>query len=96
GTKLGPGGLVKAYSGSVKNALEGLSLNIKRNLIILKINFGYSYINEFKLIVQSHDSDIIEEIYETDVRMTVEVPKEKKHSFIQAITDLTAGAINVD
>ena len=94
GTKLGPGGLVKAYSGSVKNALEGLSLSEKRSLISLTINFDYSHINALKLIAQSHDAEIIEEIYETDVCMTVGVPEVNQHNFIQAITDLTAGAVN--
>jgi len=95
GTKLGPGGLVKAYSGSVKSALEGLSLSEKRQLVSLTVTFGYAHINSFKLIAQSNDAEIIEEIYETDVCMVVEVPEDNQHDFIQAITDLTAGAINI-
>ena len=41
GTKLGSGGLVKAYSGSVKNSLEGLLLIEKRQLVSLILNFEY-------------------------------------------------------
>ena len=95
GTKLGPGGLVKAYSGSVKNAIEGLALTEKRDLVSLTVNFAYSHINAFKLIAKSHDTEITEERYETTVSVSLAVPKEKKQSFIQAITDLTAGAINI-
>ena len=95
GTKLGPGGLVKAYSCSVKNALEGLVLIEKRNLVNLKINIEYTHINAFKLLAQSYDVEIIEERYETDVYMSLEVPENKQYEFIQSMTDLTAGAIKI-
>ena len=95
GTKLGPGGLVKAYSGSVKNALEGLALSKKRILISLKVTFDYSNINALKLIAKSHDAEIIEEHYETNVSMIIEVPKENNQTFVQAITDLTSGSIHI-
>ncbi|MCL4159081.1 UNVERIFIED_CONTAM: hypothetical protein GTU68_019630 [Idotea baltica] len=93
GTKLGPGGLVKAYSASVKNTLEGLTLSDKRILIRLKISFDYTHINTLKLIATSYQVEITEERYETAVYMTLDVPEDEKNNFKQAITDLTAGAI---
>lgn len=95
GTKLGPGGLVKAYSASVKNALESLALTEKRNIISLTLHFDYSHINALKLIAQSNDAEIIEETYETDVCMIIEVPENKQHDFTQTITDLTSGLIRI-
>ncbi|MCL4114729.1 UNVERIFIED_CONTAM: hypothetical protein GTU68_053608 [Idotea baltica] len=93
GTKLGPGGLVKAYSTSVKNTLEGLDLSEKRILISLKISFDYTHINALKLIATSYQVVITEERYETAVYMTLEVPENEQRNFKQAITDLTAGAV---
>lgn len=96
GTKLGPGGLVKAYSGSVKNALENLPLIEKRITSTLTINFEYAHINPIKILLKSNDSEIIEESFQEDVRMVIEVPEVNEATFKEAVTDLCAGAININ
>lgn len=95
GTKLGPGGLVKAYSGSVKNALLDLPLIEKRNLIKLTIQFDYTYITAIKLLVKNHDVEIINDVYEADVCMILDIPEEQQDNFIQEITNLTSGLIQI-
>jgi len=93
GTKLGTGGLVRAYSGSVKNALEGLSVNEKKDVLFLTFTFGYSKVSAVKLLIKSFDSKIVDEIYEADVSLKIEIPKKNKDSFTLAIKDLTGGKI---
>ncbi|MGD9402166.1 MAG: YigZ family protein [bacterium] len=91
GTKLGTGGLVRAYSGSVKNALAGLSTQEKRDLVILTVGFDYSKIAAVKQLIVSFDSEVIEEHYEADVSFKVELPRDNEGSFILAIKDVTGG-----
>ena len=93
GTKLGTGGLVRAYSGSVKNALAGLSIKEKRDVITLTAILDYSKIIAVKQMIESFNSEIIEAKYEADVTFKIELPKSNKDSFIHAITDLTGGEI---
>jgi uncharacterized YigZ family protein len=93
GTKLGTGGLVRAYSGSVKTALEGLSIKEKRDDITLTAIFDYPNINAVKQVLETFDSEIIEEAYEADVAFKIKLPKTSKDGFIRAIKDLTAGKI---
>jgi uncharacterized YigZ family protein len=95
GTKLGTGGLVRAYSGSVKNALAGLSVKEKREVISLTVILDYSQITGVKQIVESFNSDIIEEKYEADVSFKIELPKNNEDNFIRAITDFTGGEIQI-
>ena len=95
GTKLGTGGLVRAYSGSVKNALAGLSVKEKREVTSLTVILDYSQINGVKQIIGSFNSEIIEERYGADVSFLIELPKNNKDSFIRAITDLTGGEIRI-
>jgi uncharacterized YigZ family protein len=95
GTKLGTGGLVRAYSGSVKNALAGLSTEEKRDVITLAVTFDYSKIAAVKQMIESFNSKIIEESYEADVSFRIELPKHNEDSFIHAITDLTGGKIRI-
>jgi uncharacterized YigZ family protein len=93
GTKLGTGGLVRAYSGSVKNALAGLSIKEKRDVITLTAILDYSKIIAVRQMIESFNSEIIEAKYEADVSFKIELPKNNKDSFIHAITDLTGGEI---
>ena len=93
GTKLGKGGLVRAYSGSVKNALAGLSVKEKRDVTTLTAILDYSKIIAVRQMIESFDSEIIEAKYEADVSFKIELPINRKNSFIRAITDLTGGEI---
>jgi len=93
GTKLGTGGLVRAYSGSVKNALAGLSIKEKRDVITLTAILDYSKIIAVRQMIESFNSEIIEAKYEADVSFKIELPKNNKDSFIHAITNLTGGEI---
>jgi uncharacterized YigZ family protein len=95
GTKLGTGGLVRAYSGSVRNALVGLSTEEKRDLITLTAAFDYPKIAAVKQIIESFDSRITEEHYEADVSFKIELPADNEDSFIRAITDSTGGKIRI-
>ena len=95
GTKLGTGGLVRAYSGSVKNALAGLSVKEKREVISLTVILDYSQITGVKQAIESFNSEIVEEKYEADVFFKIELPKNDEDSFIRAITDLTGGGIQI-
>ena len=93
GTKLGTGGLVRAYSGSVKKALAGLSIKEKRDVITLTAILDYSKIIAVKQMIESFHSKIIEAKYEADVLFKIELPKNDKDSFINAIKDLTGGEV---
>jgi uncharacterized YigZ family protein len=93
GTKLGTGGLVRAYSSSVKNAIAGLSVKEKKDVLSLTVTLDYSKLTAVKLLIKSFSTEIIEENYEADVSLKIEIPRRKKDSFTQAITDLTRGEI---
>jgi uncharacterized YigZ family protein len=95
GVKLGTGGLVRAYSGSVKSAIEGLALEEKRDLVSLTVAFGYSKITSVKQKVESFGAEITGENYGADVSFEIELPRDKKDGFIRAITDLTRGEIRI-
>ncbi|MGD8293233.1 MAG: YigZ family protein [Desulfobacterales bacterium] len=93
GTKLGTGGLVRAYSSSVKNAIAGLSVKEKRDVLSLTVTFDYSKLTAVKLLIKSFGCEIIEENYEADVSLKIVLPKTNKDSFTRAITDLMRGEI---
>ncbi len=95
GTKLGTGGLVRAYSGSVKNALAGLCVKAKRDALSLTVILDYSKITAVKQMIASFDSEITEEKYEADASFKIELPRDDEDRFIRAITDVTGGEIRI-
>jgi uncharacterized YigZ family protein len=95
GVKLGTGGLVRAYSGTLKKVLAGLSVKEKRDLISLTVAFDYSRVAAVKKMIESFDSEITGENYGADVTLTIEIPKERKDTFVSAVTDLTRGEVRI-
>jgi len=95
GTKLGTGGLVRAYSDAVKNALTDLVIKDKREVIALIAIFDYPKVTHIKQMMDSFDAQIIEEKYEADVTFKLEIPKNAEKSFIRSITNLTGGKIRI-
>jgi uncharacterized YigZ family protein len=95
GTKLGKGGLVRAYSGSVKNALAGLTVKDKRDVLSLTVNLDYSNITAAKKMIGSFRAEIIEENYEADVSFKIKLSKDDEIRFVRAITDLTGGKVEI-
>ncbi len=93
GTKLGTGGLVRAYSGSVKNALAGLTLIEKRDVITVTAVFNYAKINPINQLIKSFDSQIIEENYGADVSFKIKIPKSNEDKFMRAILNSSGSEI---
>ena len=61
--------------------------------ITLTAILDYSRIIAVRQMIETFNSEIIEEKYEADVSFKIELPKNNKDSFIRAITDLTGGEI---
>ena len=95
GTKLGTGGLVRAYAGSVKNALAGLPVKEKRDVVSLTAVIDYSKITVVKQMIESFDAEIIEETYAAEVSFEIELPKTNENRFIRAVTNLTGGEVGI-
>jgi uncharacterized YigZ family protein len=93
GIKLGTGGLVRAYSGGVKNALAGLAVTEKRDIVTLNVIVDYSKINIVKQMFESYQAEIIHEEYGTDVSFQVEISKNDEPCLVKALTDLTGGDV---
>lgn len=95
GTKLGKGGLVRAYSGGVKNALAGLTLQEKRDVLFLTVTLDYSNITAAKKAISVFESKIVDETYGADVTFKIELPRDNEKRFLRAITDVTGGDVQI-
>ena len=96
GTKLGKGGLVRAYSGGVKAALEGLELRELVQTITVRVTIAYADVKSFKHSLPRFEGEVTEESYGTDVVMVVVLPEEHERSFTEALAGATKGKAIVE
>lgn len=96
GVKLGKGGLIRAYSGGVKHALEGIELIQKVARITLQVVIGYAYLALLHRLILEHTAEIESEVYGSNIRFCLNLPRECVKSFNTALNGLTKGEARVE
>ncbi len=94
GTKLGTGGLVRAYSDSMRQVLEVLPLAKKVATTTVMCVVEYSYYGQAKLLVYHHGGLIKDQYFGADVTLTIRFEDAYLESFKQRMVDLTRGNID--
>jgi putative IMPACT (imprinted ancient) family translation regulator len=95
GTKLGTGGLVKAYAGAVKSALAALPLREKVRLQSLQLNGGYEWISALDRLLPSYEAQVTERTFDASVTWHMTVPEEQLDALVAAIVELSHGKIRI-
>lgn len=93
GTKLGTGGLVRAYSDSVRQVLNELPLAKKVATTTIMFVVNYSLFEPVKLMINNHDGLMIDQNFGADVTLTVRLEDKHLDSFCSRIKDLTNGQV---
>lgn len=93
GTKLGTGGLIRAYGDSAKETLQ--SANIIEMIIYttLKINHSYDHTSLVMRSINLHDAIIDDTAYTNSVELSLRVPKSKSDVFSNELFDQSNGQI---
>jgi len=91
GIKLGKGGLVRAYSGGVRQALETLELVELVPRATLAVALSYSSAEILKRALPDHEAEVLDENYGTEVVLTLRVPVERRQGFEEAVASMSNG-----
>ena len=92
GTKLGTGGLVKAYSGAVQEALTNLPRTERIDSVDVIVQVGYGAIGALQQLWAEFDADVLEQRFEADAEFCVRVPRVRVAAMERAIQNATRGA----
>lgn len=95
GTKLGTGGLVRAYSDATRAVLEALPRQLKIPRQQVGLEFAYSFYERIKLLVAEYEGLIDDETFGQDASLIVTFPLAHIPAFVARVTDLTAGKVDV-
>lgn len=96
GTKLGMGGLVRAYSETAKSALDALEIRVKYETTLLHITLPYEYYDICKARLLEMGSNIRNETYSSNVRIEVDIISNKKDVIQNMVRDITSGLAQID
>jgi uncharacterized YigZ family protein len=91
GTKLGTGGLVKAYGGSVQLALATLPTTERVDYVDAALAIAYANITVIQQLLAAHEVLIDGEDYGVDVRYRLRVPRPSVEPVQRALADATRG-----
>ena len=95
GIKLGAGGLIRAYAGSVALAIKEIgSVHIKEQLG-LRLTLSYSQYQELPNFLKAKQLQEQDTAFTDQVQTTIFVDKDDKESVIESLIELLNGKINI-
>jgi len=95
GTKLGTGGLVRAYGGGVQKALATMPRGERVELTTLDVVVSYPAVSAMQQIFPTFEVEVIAEVYEADVRYEVRLPVAGVAGLRAAVLDATRGQARI-
>lgn len=96
GTKLGTGGLVRAYTDAVKAVLENMRLAEKVPTYTVMLVIPYNLYEQTKLLIQEHHGKILDEEFAADITISIQFLIEKFDAFNEGIVELSRGKIRAE
>ena len=95
GIKLGKGGMVKAYTSSVKLALETMPKAEKVSWVYLQVVLNYSFVSAFERIMPTHEVEVLQKAFTDVVTFQIRLPQENRVQFCKAIVDVSSGSVQI-
>jgi uncharacterized YigZ family protein len=96
GTKLGTGGLVRAYTQAAQAVVSDVPRAQKVLAHTILLVAPYSLLERIRLLVVEHKGEILDEDFAADVTMTMRFKIEKLAAFEKTLTELSAGQVAVE
>lgn len=96
GSKLGTGGLVRAYGDAVRAVLDDLPLAQKVATHTVMVEAPYAYFERIRLLVSAHQGLILNESFAADVTVTARFAVEHLPPFQSALLEISNGTLQAE
>jgi uncharacterized YigZ family protein len=93
GTKLGTGGLVRAYGDSARTSLASLPTQYKIDRKTIGIEIPYPLYELAKRLIQQHEAVIDDEVFTDNISIIMQIPTDHLPAFCDALRELTSGQV---
>ncbi|BFM22001.1 IMPACT family protein [Gilvimarinus japonicus] len=95
GTKLGAGGLVRAYGAAVSGALDVALWSVVTPSIGISIAVGFALEERVRHCLEQHQMTVVAADYTTEVTLTANVPESAVSAITEELRELTSGAARI-
>ena len=96
GTKLGTGGLVRAYSEAVRLVVEAVPRARKVRTHTIMLAFPYTYLERVRLLVAAQGGSVLDEGFAADVTLTARLEVDRLPDFQATRSELTRGTVQAE
>ena len=96
GIKLGAGGLVRAYSSSVAENLDGADIRVLEMCAERMIEVDYTGIDSVQKYLASHNHTLLDTDYGAAVQFLVAVKKAEADAFCEELVDYLQGRVKIE
>lgn len=93
GTKLGTGGLVKAYGECAAAVLDAATILTRPVLARFELTHPYALTGPVEAVLAAHDARTADATYTDTVTLHVALPSEAADRFVTELTEATAGQV---
>lgn len=93
GTKLGTGGLVRAYSDATKAVLAELPLAEKVPTYTVMLAIPYSHLERIRLLIGKHNGRLLDEEFAANITITAQFAIDGFPAFQEALREMTHGTL---
>jgi len=93
GTKLGTGGLVRAYGDAVREVLKGVKLATLLPTTTLMFVMPYRLYDQAVRLMEAHHGQVLDTEFFEDITVTVRLKDEEVDSFTSQLSNLSAGQV---
>ena len=91
GTKLGTGGLVKAYGSSVQLALDSAQRGERVDYAALTVTIAYAHVSAVQQLLPAHEAEVLTQEFGVDASFALRLPAPHVAAFVAALADATRG-----
>lgn len=96
GIKLGAGGLVRAYSSSAAENLDGADIRVVETCVEIAATVDYTGIDGMQKYVSSQPCSLLSTDYRGKVRFIIAVKKKDADGFCEGLVDYMQGRVQVE
>jgi uncharacterized YigZ family protein len=96
GSKLGTGGLVRAYTDSVKAVLAGLPLAEKTSALTVRLVTPYALFERVKILCKKYKGRILDSEFAGDITLSIQLIAENFQEFNDEMREISSGTIQTE
>ena len=96
GTKLGVGGLIRAYGGAARTLLDHARIVERVPLRVIRVSIPYSLTGALAGVAAAFDLEPVDSTFDEQVRQTFHVTIDRAEAFVAAVGEQTSGRAELE